>query len=310
MGYTYPVRHQTGTLTTEQLHLLLKNPRLIARQVASLTNEKFLADYLLSGRYDAAGGGVYYETETADLYTGTDPEAIEPAGDYPLIQLDEGVPSAARTVKFGQGSVITDEKISREGNQYVQKALMRVGNQMVRYVDTVAWGVIASRVSSTSAATSDGVGAWTTAGNVLGHLMMVREARAELATGLDLDTVVLPSAKWAKLVGMLVDDGALPREQGNIALSGTAPVSAFGMTWLTSPHITGTDPWLFDTAQLGGMADEKLLSEEFAAAGQTGVEASTTRIADNDSYLVRGRRVTVPIVTEPQAGVKLTGTGL
>ncbi|MDJ1372783.1 hypothetical protein C7K25_15715 [Gulosibacter molinativorax] len=121
---------------------------------------------------------------------------------------------------------------------------------------------------------------------------------------------MLPSAKWAKLVGMLVDDGALPREQGNIALSGTAPVSAFGMTWLTSPHITGTDPWLFDTAQLGGMADEKLLSEEFAAAGQTGVEASTTRISDNDSYLVRGRRVTVPIVTEPQAGVKLTGTGL
>lgn len=308
MGYAYPARHKEGTLTPDELHLLLKSPRLIARRLADLTKEKFLADYLLSGRYDATGGGVFYETETGDIYTDEAPEAVEPGGDYPLITLDEGVPSAARTVKWGQGTIVTDEKITREGRQYVEKGLMRIGNQIVRHVDKTGWGVIASRVTSTSAAPAT----WTSAGKVMEHVMSIREARAELATGLDLDVAALPAAKFAKLIGILVDDGALPREQANIVLSGSAPVDAYGLTWLTSPHITGTDPWLFDTNQLGGMADEKIISPEFAPAGNTGVEASTDRAktGTKDGYLLRGRRVTVPVVTEPMAGVKLTGTGL
>lgn len=306
MGYTYPARHKAGALTKDELHLLLKSPRLIARRLADLTKEKFLADYLLSGRYDATGGGVHYETATEDIYTDEDPEAIEPAGDYPLINLDEGMPSAARTVKWGQGAVITDEKVTREGRQYVEKSLIRIGNQMVRHVDTVAWGVIASQVTSTSAAPAT----WEKAGKAVEHILSIQNARAELATGLDLNVVALPGAKFAKFIGLLVDDGALPREQANIVLTGNAPVNALGLTWVTSAHITGSDPWLFDIDQLGGMADEKILSPEFASAGATGVEGSTTRAGVTDGYLVRGRRVTVPVVTEPMAGVKLTGTGL
>lgn len=308
MGYSYPQRHKDGKLTTAELHMLLKSPKLIARALADLTKEKFLADYLLSGRYDATGGGVFYEDSTADIYTGEAPEAIEPGGEYPLIALDEGVPSAARTVKWGQGTIVTDEKITREGRQYVDKGLMRIGNQIVRHVDQTAWAVIASKVTSTSSAPDT----WTSAGKVMQHIMTIREARAELATGLDLDVAALPAAKFAKLIGILVDDGALPREQANIVLSGSIPVNAYGLTWLTSPHISGTDPWLFDVDQLGGMADEKIVSPEFAPAGNTGVEASTDRAktGTKDGYLLRGRRVTVPVVTEPMAGVKLTGTSL
>ncbi|ABR10472.1 major head protein [Microbacterium phage Min1] len=123
---------------------------------------------------------------------------------------------------------------------------------------------------------------------------------------------MLSGAQFAKLIGILVDDKALPREQANIVLTGSLPVSAYGLTWVTSRHITGTDPWLFDVEQLGGMADEKLLSPEFAPAGNTGVEASTERAHQGvkDGYLVRGRRNTVAVVTEPMAGVRLTGTGL
>lgn len=308
MGYTYPARHVEGTLTKEQLHLLLKSPQIIARRLADLTKEKFIADFLLSGRYDATGGGVFYETDSGELYTGESVESIEPGADYPLISLDEGVPSSARTVKWGQGTILTDEKISREGRQYVEKALMRIGNQIVRDVDQTAWGVIASRVTSTSAAPAG----WSAAGKAIEHIIGIREARAELATGLDLNTVVLPSAKFAKLIGLLVDDKALPREQANIVLSGSIPVDALGLTWVTSPHVNGSDPWLFDIDQLGGMADEKILSPEFAPAGNTGVEASVDRASTGkkDGYLLRGRRVTVPVVTEPNAGVKLTGTGL
>ncbi len=307
MSYTYPIKHPQRKLTQEELQLLLKSPKLIARRVAELTGEKFLADFLLSGRYDATGGGVFYEDETASLYTGDDPEAIEPGGEYPMLSLDEGTPNSARTVKWGQGVPITDEKVSREGMQYVNKSLKRVGNTVVRHVDRTAWGVISSRVTSTSAAPG---GAWDSAGAAMQHIVTIQNERADLATGLELDVVGLPAAKFAKLVGMLVDDKALPREQANIVLTGSLPVEALGVTWVTSPNIVGTDPWLFDTDQLGGMADEKLVSPEFATAGNTGVEAATERARGVDAWEVRGRRVTVPIVSEPMAGVRLTGTGL
>lgn len=306
MGYTYPVQHPEGELTTEELHVLLKNPTLIARRVADLTKEKFIADFLLRGRYEAQGGGVFYETGTDSLYTDEEPEAVEPLGEYPLVSLDEGVPSAARTVKWGQGTKVSDEKITREGLQYVEKSLRRVGNTIVRKVDATAMAVLASRVTSTSAAGAE----WETAGAIMADILKVQNERAELATGLELDTVALAGAQFAKLIGLLVDDKALPREQANIVLSGSVPVNAFGVTWVTSPHLVGSDPLLVDPEQLGGMADEKLLSPEFAPAGQTGVEASTERDRGVDGYVLRGRRVTVPVVTEPLAGVRLTGTGL
>ena len=60
------------------------------------------------------------------------------------------------------------------------------------------------------------------------------------------------------------------------------------------------------------LADEKLISPEFAPAGNTGIEAATTRVSqgEKDGSLVRARRVTVAIVSEPMAGVRIMGTGL
>lgn len=309
MGYTYPVRHRTGALSADELQLLLKSKTLIARRLAELSGEKFLADFLLSGRYDATGGGVFYETGTESLYTDDEPEAIEPGGEYSLTSLDEGVAAAAATVKWGQGVLLTDEKISRQGMQYVNRGLARVANTIVRKVDSVAMSVIAAKVTSTVAAPG---GTWATAGAMMRHILKAQNDRADLNLGLELDVVGLSGAQFAEVVAMLVDDKALPREQANIVLSGSLPVNALGVTWVTSPHITGNDPWLFDVDNLGGMADEKLVSPEFASAGNTGVEASSIRKdnGEKDGYLLRGRRVTVPVVAEPLAGLRLTGSGL
>jgi len=309
MSFTYPIKHPQGAVSPEDLQLLLKSKTLIARRLAELTGEKFLADFLLQGRYDAAGGGVFYETGTESLYTEDEPEAIEPGGEYSLTSLDEGAASAARTVKWGQGLLLTDEKVTRQGAQYVNTGLRRVGNTIIRHVDRTAMGVIASRVTSTVTAPG---GAWDSAGAAMRHILKAQNERADLATGLELDVVGLTGDQFAQVIAMLVDDKALPREQANIVLSGSLPVEALGVTWVTSPNITGTDPWLFDVEQLGGMADEKLVSPEFAPAGNTGVEASSIRKdgGEKDGWLLRGRRVTVPIVVEPMAGARLTGSGL
>lgn len=300
---TYPTIVREGTLTTEQIHTLLTNPSLLARRIADLTGQKFIADYLLSGRYTASGGGVFYENGE-EIFADDAPEAIAPGAEYPHTVLTSGEIAAARTVKWGLSTDVTDEKIARMGIDVVNKALNRLANTVIRHVDSVAMSVITSKVTTSVASA-----AWTTPGALITALEAVRAARAELGTGLDLSTVVLPSAAYAKVLGMLVDANVLPRENGNPVTAGL-PLNAFGFEWVTSPHVPGTDPLLIDRTALGGMADEDLASPEFTTASSSYVQAASTRHATRDAYELRARRVTVPVVLEPTAGVRITGTEL
>ncbi len=304
-SYTYPVKHPEGTLTTEELHLLLSNPTVIAKRLHDLTQMKFIADYLLPGRFSAAGGGIFYETGE-EAFAADDPESIAPLGEYPKVVLETGEVVSARTVKWGLDAVISDEKIARQGISYINRGLARLGNTIVRHVDSVAMAVIVSRVTSTFASPA----AWTTAGAAVEAVLSIQQTRAELGLGIDLSTVVLSPADYAAVIGMLIDDKALPREAGATAVNGNIPVDALGLTWATTPHYTGTNPLLVDREQLGGMADERLGGPGYFSSGGAGVEAKTIRNEGDDGYTLRGRRVTVPVVTEPLAGVQITGTGL
>lgn len=308
-SYTYPVPHDEGNLTTEELHKILSNPKLLAQKVIELSKLGFIADYLLTSKLDGTGGGVYYETGATeeDLFAGADPEAIDPLTGFPLVLLEGGKAAAVRTTKWGLGTRFSDEKLAREGQSYLDRGVQRLVATVIRHVDTVAMAVIASKITSTSAAPS----AWTTAGKVAEHLFSAQQSRADLGTGLDLDTVVLPPAKWAKLIGMLIDDKALPREQGNLVITGRQPVDALGFTWATSPNYNGSNLLLVDRGQLGGMADEDLKSPGYARSAKgPGVEAKSKYNDDVEGYDARVRRVTVPVVLDPLAGVNLTGTGL
>lgn len=303
-SYTYPVARPTGTLTTAQIHLLLRNPNLVAKRAAKIADSKFIADYLLSQRLRAEGGGIFYETGE-EIFTADAPEAVEPGGSYPKTVLTSGEIAAAETDKRGLGSDITDEKISREGFGYVRKGLVRLTNGVIRDTDSRAMAVIASKVTSTTAASAS----WTTAGKMLETLATVSGDRAD-GTGIDLSTLVLKPSKFAKAVGILVDAGAFPREKGNLVVDGNLPFDLLGYTWATSPRYTSDNPMFIDREQLGGMADEDISSPEFRRFEGSLVEASSERVAGNDKYELRVRRVTVPVVLEPLAGVTITGTGL
>ena len=303
-SYTYPVRHPEGTLTTEQLHLLLSNPRIIAKRLADITKMGFIADFLLQGRFDATGGGVFYNTGE-DAFAGDGVESVTPNSEYPKTLLIDGETVAAAVKKWGLETDITDEKISREGISYATRALQRLGNSVIKRIDSVAMAVVLAKITSTFASAS----AWTTAGKMVEAVTTIRTQRADLGTGLDLDTVVLRPAQYAKVLGMLIDDKALPREAGNPVVNGLMPVEALGLTWTTSPHYTGPNPLLVDRAQLGGMADEKLDAPDYVRSGESNIEVRTERTS-TDARTIRARRVAVPIVVDPTAGVQLTGTGL
>lgn len=303
--YTYPLARPTGTLTTAQIQLLLQNPRVVAHRVAQLADQHFIADYLLQGRYVASGGGIFYENGEP-IFANDNPESVAPGAEYPATLLNRGTLSAAKTDKWGLETEITDEAIARLGIDPVNRGLQRLANQVIKYVDTVAWGVIASRVTDTNAA----VGTWTTVANIVQTLLNVQADRQNLALGLNLDTVALSAVQYAKVIGLFVGANVLPREAGNPLIEGNYPVNLLGYTWVTSPQVSGSNPWVFDRNQLGGMADEDLQSPGYIRQNGLGIEVKTQREDDTDEWVVRARRVTVPIVVEPHSGIQITGTGL
>lgn len=301
--YTYPVDRPEGTLSTADVHLLLSRPNLVARRLGDLMDHKFVADFLLQGRYEAVGGSILYESGD-EVFAPDDPEAVEPGSTYPKTILTRGEVLAARTVKWGIETEITDEAISRLGLNPVDRALTRLANTIVRHVDGVAWSVIDNKVTSTSAAT----GTWTTVQNIVTSLLKARTEKEDLEVGINLDTVALSPMAYAEVMGIFLNAGVLPRESANPMLTGELPPNLLGWTWVASKHVSGTDPWVFDRSLLGGMADEHLNSPGYTRAGGFGVEVQIERIAKRDAYEPRARRVTVPVVTEPLAGATITGT--
>lgn len=308
--YTYPAPPAvvSGGDTVE-IHHLLKTPALIARRLRTLLEQRYIADFLLAGRFVAVGGSILYETGE-EIFTADDPEAIAPGAGYPKTQATAGELAAAKTTKWGQDVPVTDEVIARLGINPVERAFTKLVNRSVRYVDSAALGVIASKITQTYSVTGAGApGAWATGNAIVEGVLLAKAQVTGLDEGYDPDVIVLNDAQWAKAIGRLVTAGLLPREAGNPVVTGAWP-QALGLTWVSTNHSPTADPILVDREQLGGMADEKLGGPGYVSSGGVGVETKAIREEETDSYLLRARRVTVPVVLEPNAGIKITNTGL
>ena len=310
MAYTYPAPPATvvGGDTLE-IHRLLKTPTLIARRLSTLLAQRYIADVLLTGRFTAQGGSILYETGEP-IFTDDDPEAVAPGAGYPLTQTSEGDLVAAATKKWGQDTKVTDESIARLGINPVDRAFTKLVNQSVRFVDSAALGVIASKITQTFDVTAGGgPGAWTTGDAIVEGVLQAKAKVTGLDEGYDPNVIALNDLQWAKAIGRLIKSGLLPREAGNPVNTGVWP-EALGLTWLKSNHTPSSNPLLVDNTQLGGMADENLGGPGYIRSGGVGVETKAIRDDDSDSYKLRARRVTVPVVLEPNAGITITNTGI
>lgn len=307
--YSYPAPPAKVSGGTVEIHHLLKSPTLISRRLRTLLENRFIADALLTGRFEAVGGSIVYETGES-IFSDEDPEAVAPGGAYPLTETTMGDLQTARVDKWGRDTPITDEAISRLGINPVDRALMKLVNTTVRFVDTAALGVIASKVTRVYNSTGAGAdGAWDTPKGLIGGVLKSKAAVEGLDEGYAIDTIVLRDHQWASAMTILVEAGLLPKESNNPLITGNWP-ETLGLRWLRSNHTPTTDPMLFDTGQLGGMADEKQDAPGYVASGGIGVETKVIRDDKLDRYLARARRVTVPVVLEPDAGIRVTNSGL
>lgn len=305
MGYTYPAPAPTLSGDTLSISRFLQSPNLIARRLRTILEQRFIADAVLSQRLTVSGGAILYETGET-IYTADDPRAVAPGSEYPTTSVGTGTASLAKTVKWGQDAIVTDEAIARQRLQPVDRAFTKLGNQIVKYVDGVAMAAVGSAVTATTAAPA--TAANMTAQQWITTVLLAKQAIVALDQGYDPDSVVLNDTQWGYAMAALISAGLTPRESADTALLNGQFPEILGMRWMATNHVVAANTALVaDSKMLGGMADEELGGPGYAKVDGVGVEVKTIRDDENDRFRLRGRRVTVPVVLEPAAGNKVTG---
>jgi hypothetical protein len=305
MPYTYPPAAATISGDTVTISRFLNNPTVVARRLRTLLEQRYIADALLTGRFQVSGGAVAYETGEA-IGSGENPRAVNPGMEYPLVSPATGTAAIAKTVKWGQDALITDESIKRRQMDPVSRALVKLANQNVAYVDSVALSAVATAVTATAAAPANA--ATMTAQQWITTVMLAKQNIVALNQGYNADTVVLDDLSWGYAMAAFIASGLTPREATNTPLlTGDFP-TILGMRWLATPNVpTAGTALVLDSQTLGGMADEDLGGPGYVKANGQGVEVNSFREGEQDRWRVRARRVTVPVVVEPAAARKITG---
>lgn len=304
MPIHYPPAAPTLSGDTLTIDRFLKDPTLVARRLRTLAEQRFIADVLLSARLTTDSGSILYETGES-IYSDRAPEAVAPGSEYPLTTVGTGEAQLAKTVKWGRDVEITDESISRQKIDPVNRALTKLVNNTVKTIDSVALAAIASTVTQASAALSS----WASGTpNIFRDIARAKAKIRALNEGFEPDTVVVDDVTFANIISDPAFALLLPRESRDTPVfTGNFPIID-GMRILPSPNLPITGRALIaDTVQLGGMADENLGGPGYVSAEGVGIQAKTIRKDDEDKWRVRARRVTVPIVLEPKAAWWITG---
>jgi hypothetical protein len=81
MPHTYPPAAPTISGDTITISRFLNSPAAVQRRLRTLTENRFIADVLLSGRFQVQGGSILYE-QSESIFTNKVPEAVTPGAEY------------------------------------------------------------------------------------------------------------------------------------------------------------------------------------------------------------------------------------
>lgn len=300
----YPLtQSQLNAVTTAEALAFVKSPTLLARRFAEiLSAQEFIGLSLLTGRYTVQGGAIAVPKNEV-IRADRPAETVAPGAEYKLTPLSAEQYDLYMAAKRGLATEVTDEEVGRNQGQPVENAIQLLKNELLFDANALAVGVIASKVTQTLAAGA----AWTTGKQIVKDVLRAKAAARKLKLGYNFDTVVLTEDQYAAAMPEVFD--MLPNNDPSV-VSGNFP-NVLGVTWLSTPDADFANPLLVDRQRLGGIAREDIPSPEYRKLDNgTGVEVASIREPKADKTRIQVRNPHVPVVTNPKAGLFITGTGL
>lgn len=284
---------------------LANNPVVVQRLLRTLVQQRLIGDKLLRGRIDLTGSGSLVYEIAESIFTDFSSERVAALMEYPLTTAQPGTVATASTDKWALATELSDEAIARNRLDIAVRNLTKLANRLAFGFDQLVLSAVGSAVTQTQPVSSSWTGA--TPNQFLDILLAVAQADV-LNQGYVIDTIALKPVPFARLISSTPVLAALPREgNGNPVLTGNLAEFA-GLTFVKSTNLPpSVDAMVLDSTQLGSIAFEELGGGYQGSAAQ-GLESKTYRKEGNDGVRIQGRIVRVPVVQEPGAAVKLTGT--
>ena len=319
MPHIYPPAPPTlqGDILT--ISRFLNAPALVQRRLRTIAEARFLADSILTGRYETSGGALLYE-QSENIYSSLPLEAVSAGAEYPRASAAPGPAALAGVTKWGQDVPVTDEHIHRYGRRAVDVSLLKITNYLVRQIDTIAMTLLGASVPAANQIPTAGAVPWNDPdANILLDLMTAKATIESYDQGYSCDTVITTDMGKAWITADAKIIAGLAREAGggvgNATVTATGEIqSVAGMRIFATnniPPLAAASVFVVDSTLLGGLAYERLESPEYTGDPANGVESWTRRDPSaNDQWLIRGRRPVVPIIQEPLAAAAITGTGI
>lgn len=308
MPGTYPAAPPSlsGDLLT--IHRLLQSPAAIQRRLRTFTDLRFVSDQILTQRFRSSGGAVLYEV-SEPIVNPRPVESVGPGSEYPKDVPPTGAAAVAAVQKWGQAVDLTDEEAKRNvrGGDAVDRSLRKVINSIIKQVDSITMSAIGSAITATGAAT--GVWSNATAATILRDMELAKAAILDTNQGYNPDTILMSSTKYAYMAS---DDkiANLRRREttDNPVYSGRIDIiDDLVVVVAPATSLPSNDVWILDSKQLGGMADEDEVDPGYTVSDMA-IQVQSERLSRRDAWELWGRRLTVPVVQEPAAGYKITGT--
>lgn len=302
---TFPAAAPTLSGDTLSLSRFLANPANLQRRLRSFRDLRFISDQVLTQRFRSSGGAVLYE-QSEPFVTDRTPESVGAGSEYPYANMATGTAAIAAIQKWGQKVLMTDEQIARSAypGSEIDRSLGKVVNSIISQVDSITMAAVYSAVTQTIAVTA----AWDGATPLfLRDILRAKAVIVKLNLGYLPDSVALNDTQYAYLMSDDKVTNAWSRETSTNPVYTGEVERVAGLNIVLSPTVT--NPIVFDSKALGGMADEVDGAPGYAVS-DLAVQVKAIRKDDQDAYDLQGRRKTVPVVQEPGSAIEITGTNL
>jgi hypothetical protein len=304
----YPAASPTlsGDLLT--ISRFLQSPTQLSRALRSIMNLRFVSDQLLTNQYRTSGGAISYEVSEPILNTRA-VTAVAPGSSYPFDVPAGGTAALAAVKKWGEASFLSDEQVKRSvyaGNE-IARTLQKAVNTVINKIEAITIAAIGSAVTQTQAAAA----AWSgTSGTLIFRDIELAAMKiADQNQGYNPDTILMSSSKFAYLISDPVISNLRAREdQSNPIYSGQmTQIAGFKVVYTSASNLPSDDVWVLDSTLLGGMADEVNNDPGYTTIDRN-IQVQNERVAGRDGWNLWARRLTVPIIQEPAAACKITGS--